>query len=471
MADIEDEKDIPRENALKRHIAVDFRDNDLKGYIRIDASTFLQYRPSAEEIKAIINSKGIKYGIDESIFENVISKKIEEQWVEIAWGKPAVEGKDGYIDYKFRIDSETMPKVDEHGRVNLKELHKIENIVKDQLLAVHIPPVYGRTGISVKRLTIHPSRVADVKLLGGTNTYFSQDGNELYASCDGMVVIRKNRIEVDPVYIVSGDVGSATGNIHFVGSVIVQGSVLDGYIIKANEEIVINGAVGAANIESGKSVTIKGGFNGKEKGIITAEKVEVLFVNQGIVYSKEDCIVHDSIMHSEIYTGGFLKVEEGKGAIIGGKITATKGVVANVIGAEAYPRTVIECGLPYEAFARFMQLEKEFIKNRRSYIESDKNINILESQKKEGKLDEEKLKLYDALIALRKKSIGEILAIIIETRLLSFKINESYASVISAKKIYPGTEFYSPKNSIKISTEQSPFFIKIIDGAFVVGSG
>ena len=58
--------------------------------------------------------------------------------------------------------------------------------------------------------------------------------------------------------------GPATGNIDFLGSVIVL-KRKSGFTIKASGDIEINGIVEAAKIEAGGNITVKRGIQGKAK--------------------------------------------------------------------------------------------------------------------------------------------------------------------------------------------------------------
>ena len=53
-----------------------------------------------------------------------------------------------------------------------------------------------------------------------------------------------------PVLEISGDVGPATGNINFVGSM-VKGNVKSGFVITADGDVEVYGIVEAAKVEAG----------------------------------------------------------------------------------------------------------------------------------------------------------------------------------------------------------------------------
>ena len=79
-------------------------------------------------------------------------------------------------------------------------------------------------------------------------------------SINGQVVLKNNKISIEPIYIVPGDVSLETGNIVFLGSVIVQGSVHDNFVVKAAGNIDIKGTVQKAFIEAEGDIFLRQGF-------------------------------------------------------------------------------------------------------------------------------------------------------------------------------------------------------------------
>jgi len=58
-----------------------------------------------------------------------------------------------------------------------------------------------------------------------------------------------------------------TGNIFFNGNVVVCGTVLDGFEIKADGDIIVSKIVESATLTAGRDVIVKGGVLGRGKGL------------------------------------------------------------------------------------------------------------------------------------------------------------------------------------------------------------
>ena len=69
----------------------------------------------------------------------------------------------------------------------------------------------------------------------------------MYAAIDGLFTLTGGEtINVFPIYEVNGDVDYHTGNIDFVGTVVIRGNVLTGFRIRAAGDIRIVGGVEGA---------------------------------------------------------------------------------------------------------------------------------------------------------------------------------------------------------------------------------
>ena len=77
-------------------------------------------------------------------------------------------------------------------------------------------------------------------------------------------------IEVVNTYVVNGDVDYSTGNIQFNGNVVINGTVPDGFEVKAEGDIVVMKIAESARLEAGRDIIIKGGVQGKGKGLVSA---------------------------------------------------------------------------------------------------------------------------------------------------------------------------------------------------------
>lgn len=414
----------------------DFTDNDLKKYLE---------------------DKKIVYGIKEDILKKIFKKKKFENKILIAEGKPVRHGIDGKIKYFFQ--TEIKPKKDEYGNIDYKELSLIQNVKKGGKLAEITPPVKGFEGINVYGEKIPPEEGEAVPLPEGENTQLDNENkNILIAAIDGSVRLNEKKVEVDPVFIVKNDVDYETGNINFIGSVIVYGDVKSGFNIKAKGDIQVDGIIEDSLIRAEGSVLVKGGFIGKGNGkIISNGKVMVKFCENENIISEHDIIISDYVMHGNIETSGKLIVTNKNGLIVGGKIYALKGIEARIIGNMNYTGTALFVGVARNIKEKLRKKKILLNKNSENRKKVEKTIDIFEIQKSENmevseSKDEKMKSVFELKVQLekeRKKLLTEIKEL--EGNLGNYK--NSIVKIFDV--VYPGTviTIYDKKTEVNESLQ------------------
>jgi len=395
----------------------------------------------SKDLKQFLKDNNIVHGVKEDVIENIFQEKRFKQSILIASGQRVIDGKDGEIKYYF--ETEVKPKVDEKGNVDYKELSLIQNVKKGQKIVEVTPPVEGVEGYTVLGKKIPPKIGKPYPLPSGKNAEPDpKNPNILTAGIDGHVMLKGKNIEVDPVFVIKESVDFSTGNVEYIGSVIVNGDVKSGFSVKAKNDIEVNGTVEDAVIEAGGNVLLKTGFVGRGEGKIIAEgKVMIKFCENENIISGDDIIIGEYLMHSNIQTKGKLIVTEQKGIIVGGEIFAIKGVEANIIGNQNYTPTKIFVGIDKEIKEKISEKKSFLMKNLDSKKEVEKATRMLMRRKLIKKeLPKDKKGLFDKLKQAKEKIEKEEKILISEIEnsekeLAKFK--DSIVKVLGV--IYPGT--------------------------------
>ena len=300
---------------------------------------------SADDLKAFLAGKGITHGVLDHEIAGIFNNKRFEISVPVAVGKDVVHGRDGSIRYYF--DTEIRPERDEHGNIDYKELNIIRNVEPDDSLAEIIPAVPGDDGYTVFGEVIKAREGVTPLLPVGKNTRPNpENAGILLSNIEGAVKLSGNKVEVDPVFTTRGDVDYSTGNISFIGSVVVNGDVKSGFKIMAKGDIQISGVVEDAVIESEGNVVVRMGFIGKGHGIIIAGgDVHVAFCENERIVSKGDIFVNVYAINSNLQTRGTLHAAEKQGLIVGGESFAMKEIEANIVGSRHGTPTRLTAGI------------------------------------------------------------------------------------------------------------------------------
>jgi len=338
-------------SALNDRIRIELSEDETRAYLVINSQTGINpvhTKDGMPELKEIVNAL-TELRIQDilvSVIQDALKDGATDKPLLIAKGLPPTKGKDASFIYRFGSYPED------------REI----DVFPGQLLAVKRPPTIGKSGIKVTGEIIPPLHGRDITITSGRNTFITNDGISVFALEKGKVHWKGNSIFVDEMLEVSGDVDNTTGDISFKGTVIVAGEVKDGFTIKTDGDINIDGNVGACTLESAGDIIIKGSVHGKGAAQIYAEgKISVHSICEADIQAKRDVIVEKSIENSTVFARN---IHIDNGFIYGGEITALSGIIAKRIGmtgsevvtdihlkeggevvcAQVYPKTRITMG-------------------------------------------------------------------------------------------------------------------------------
>lgn len=345
-------------------------------YLTAEIYCTKQYEENKEllnryELDKILEKYNVSYGIDEEAVELILSRPPATSFpITIAKGTPPQRGEDGQIVYKFNTTSKV-----EKEEWDFRDVMEIPSVTTGDLLAKIIPPTKGIDGRGVNNLIIQAKPGKPYPIRQGRNVDYNEDEKTFYATEDGQVVVRNNKIEVQPVYEVHGDLTLEVGNIDFIGSVIIHGDVPTGFKVKAGGDVKIYGIVEAATIISGGSIYIYEGFAGLQKGLLQAEEdIHVGYMNQGNAQAKQSIFVQNSILHSVCSAGKDIYCKSGN--IIGGRITAGRTVEAVDIGNRLNIKTTIELKIN----EKLLEKEQQLLTKKAELEKNITNLNLIKEK-------------------------------------------------------------------------------------------
>ncbi len=291
-------------------------------------------------VRNAVKEKGITYGLNEDALVDAVEKKRYGENICIARWTPPINGIDGEIKYHFDKDTVIAPVEDETGTVDYKNLGVVKNILTGTTIGTISLPTEGEPGIDITGRTVSQHIGVPAKISIGKGTVITEDGTELIAVTDGNLRYLNGSFIVEEELLIKADVDVATGNIDFIGNVIIKGNVCEGYSVTSKKNITINGTVTSANITCNGDLNIKlGSINST---IDCKGSVKLGFCENSKV-TAEGNVEAAAFVGGEVYSGRSI-IASGKGAMMGGKYTALENIEANTIGSEGYAKTVITLG-------------------------------------------------------------------------------------------------------------------------------
>ncbi|WP_019638052.1 DUF342 domain-containing protein [Paenibacillus fonticola] len=383
---------------------------------------YLQFLKKDEEFTCtpdvllhFLRGEGVKYGIQDDIVTrfSLHPKEYYFSKTPIAIGIEPVQGKDGSIRYAVPMDDEDQhrkPAESDDGTVDFKDITRLNNVRKGQIIAELVPPVPGSPGTAITGEPIPCKEGKEARFKVGKNVVLNPEQTAMYAAIDGLVTrTDKGKLNVFPVYEINGDVDYSTGNIDFVGTVVIRGNVLTGFRVCASGDIRVNGGVEGAELIADGSIEITGGIIGYNKGLVkAAHHVKSSFIQDGNVQAGEDVIVTQSIMHSNVRAGRDVICSGTKGLIVGGNIQAGERVTARIIGNPMSTTTSIEVGVLPELRNELLELRQQTKVQMENLDKTKKALALLDQLASMGKLTPDKVAMRSKLNLTQKSNMQEL---------------------------------------------------------------
>jgi len=272
----------------------------------------------------------------------------------VAEGVEPIHGKNSQILLNFD-PIKNKPKILRNGRVDYKNIDNIRVVNEGDLLLTRKPATAGVRGLSVRNEEIPPDPGVDTDISVGEGVRSEREGAEFYAATDGCVSFVRNTLEVNPVYVVRGNVDYGSGNITFNGSVHIKNDVLSDFKVKAEKDIFVDGIVQDAHLEAGGNIIIKLGVKGDLKGSIKAKgDVVVGYVDGANVEARGNIEISKYAYHSHLKAGGKLEALKDPGVVAGGSVISFEEVRINQAGTTGNSRFIISVGTKFY-FARELE--------------------------------------------------------------------------------------------------------------------
>ncbi len=277
----------------------------------------------------------------------------------VAEGTKAHDGANAHIAHNFRLERDEVTLKEKDGRVDFKDISRVENVVAGQLLARKVPAEPGQPGQTVTGNMIPATKGKDCDLLVGKNVKLSEDGLSALAEINGQVLLLGGKINVEPIYTITGDVNLHTGNILFLGTVIVRGNVEDGFSVKAAGNIEVFGSVGKCLIDAEGDIVVHQGIAAKTEGKIRCGKsLYSKFIEHAHVDAGEYVVVTDGIVHSHVDANRMILCQGKRAQIVGGHLRASEEINSKILGSVAGTETLLEVGYDPRSKERLVGLEE-----------------------------------------------------------------------------------------------------------------
>lgn len=242
--------------------------NEMEAYLTVSEEKISITR---DKVKWVLNQNGVMHGINEKAIDQVITGRGKGRSLLIAQGTEPITGQDGWYEFFFNVDEKHTPLVLKDGLVDYQNTQWFDNVEQGDRIAYYHEAEDGTTGYAVTGRAIQPRRGKEKKVLVGRRFSLLPDRKTYLAAVDGRIEYRDGRLDISQMLILD-EVTIATGKVEFAGSIYIKGNVSAGTVIRAKEDVMVDGFVESADIEGGGDIILKQGMNGAGQGSIKAGK-------------------------------------------------------------------------------------------------------------------------------------------------------------------------------------------------------
>ena len=208
------------------------------------------------EIKDELLNHNIKYGILKmGIMKSSAGDEISE--LLIASGKKAILAIDDKVEIKYEVESPYKQNDDNMQDIDYKAIGAVKGVEVGQVLAILSLGKNGQDGIDITGKIIKVRNSKKIVLGAGEGCQFT-DEFTVVATSTGKPSARGYTFYVYKTHEINGDVELKTGNIKFVGDIIISGSVREGMKVEAGNCILIKNNVAESDITAKGDVVVKG---------------------------------------------------------------------------------------------------------------------------------------------------------------------------------------------------------------------
>lgn len=404
---------------------------------------------TADDLKEKIHSYNIVYGLDFDAIEDARlryrnSKNIVNIRSLIARGKPVVEGKNGELEYLIQESKGVV--ISETGQADFRNIGKYHPVKAGELLVRRTPAVQGVKGVRVTAEFITPQPVSDPELRCGANVTVSGDGLEYRARVSGIYLRDRNFIDVNPILVISGNVGLETGNISYEGDIVVRGSIDAESKVETQANLEVQANVDSYMLTVGGNLSVKGGITtGPEGAIEVKGSVTAGFIEHSKIHAGSGIVIKKSAISCTLISGAGVSLP-GKGSMLaGGEVIAFADVVAEQIGNKSGTITKIYLAQHYFVSKELEEVQKELEEatKRHSQLTQDIEKIKLYAARVKNQIPEDKKQAFVKIFADYKTARDRYQNLGMKAEMLAAKkINRNDVVISARESFYSGVEIH-----------------------------
>ncbi|WP_291322697.1 FapA family protein [Desulfonatronospira sp.] len=350
---------------------------------------------SLEDMKVAENM--IDYQAIEKALKNALKTKSPQITI-AARGTPAKHGRNGFFELARALEPEEVDDSDITRRVDFRQQSVYRSVPEGTLLGRIHHATQGRDGQDIFGNVITGRDGKECGLGPGENVRLDSSTGDLVAETAGLVVFSEKQVSIIDFLQVNGDVSLSTGNIKLnKGSLEVMGTVRDGFSVRCPEHLIVHKGIDDAQVLAGGNIEVQGGIVMKGSGYIKvkgtlrckfAENASIMAVGQvSFANNLTNCTVtcKDKV------------VSHGKGKVMGGRITAEKGMEVRELGSGYGVKTEVNIGLVPQSIQRLLNEKKKLRYHKNEINKKISSMDLKNSSPEQKKAIQEIMHTFNVI--------------------------------------------------------------------------
>lgn len=346
---------------------VTIKNGGMEAYIETDKDMQDAADITGEDVIDSLSACGITDGIMQDAIGEFVNRKNSCEPVLVAQGVKPRNGADGWYAFYFDTDTLGTPALLEDGTVDYQNMKWFEVVNEGQKIAYYHTAASGIDGYTVTGKKLKAQRGREMRVLYGKGFHQLPDKRTYVADVTGKIEQKGSRLTITRLLVLD-DMTASTGNVDFDGCVQVRGNVGGGSAIRATGDIVVDGYVESAVLESGGSIILRSGVNASGKGMIQAKESVIGKFFEAVRVASGLDIYAGYCLNCDLYTDGEIIILGSKGMLAGGTAYAALGIQVNHVGNNSGIRTYINIGMNENIVKQQRSIFSQIVETQRELV-------------------------------------------------------------------------------------------------------
>lgn len=242
------------------------------------------------------------------------------------------------VNLSFGKDPDSL--LDSRDAVDHYRSHIAKQVTTGQILA-HLEPLSDNDFETRPPGQLIIQNKADI-LSRGVELSKNEKQTSVISNKNGFPSFNNNKISVTPNLIIDGDINFRTGNIDCPGDLLIKGTIMSGFKVKA-ENLTVTGNIENAEVECSGDLVCSGGIVAcQDFPLLCGANLWCKYLENSHIEVKKNIFIAGSSLHSFLKAGNSIVLCQSSAVLVGGKSEAGNSFYSGSLGAKwATPTEII----------------------------------------------------------------------------------------------------------------------------------